>query len=185
MTANVRLHGHNANSADVPGTLWVQAADNSEQYVVIAECTLDSLCMSWVIMMILTNFKAMWTDCNYHCYCLVEVCDDKVLLTVIDAPGQRHFIQHLITLLVPPRLTVLSSLLTTPSVVLKLVSRRVDKRVSTHCLLSHLVSSNIRNIFLNLEFWLPLQSRTVMGSRSIIRNYGGDHIDQAISALKT
>lgn len=37
MTAIVRLYGHNANSADVRGTLWVQAADNREQYIGIAK----------------------------------------------------------------------------------------------------------------------------------------------------
>ncbi|CAN4095306.1 unnamed protein product [Withania somnifera] len=37
MTAIVRLHGHNVNSADVRGTLWVQAADNREQYIGIAK----------------------------------------------------------------------------------------------------------------------------------------------------
>lgn len=37
MTAIVRLYGHNVNSADVRGTLWVQAADNREQYIGIAK----------------------------------------------------------------------------------------------------------------------------------------------------
>lgn len=37
MTAVVRLHGHNVSSADVRGTLWVQAADNREQYIGIAK----------------------------------------------------------------------------------------------------------------------------------------------------
>ncbi|XP_060173350.1 endo-1,4-beta-xylanase 1-like [Lycium barbarum] len=37
MTAVVRLYGHNVNSADVRGTLWVQGADNREQYIGIAK----------------------------------------------------------------------------------------------------------------------------------------------------
>lgn len=37
MTAVVRVHGHNVTNADVRGTLWVQAADNLEQYIGIAK----------------------------------------------------------------------------------------------------------------------------------------------------
>ncbi|KAJ8561389.1 hypothetical protein K7X08_027579 [Anisodus acutangulus] len=37
MTATVRLYGHNVNSADVRGTLWVQGADNREQYIGIVK----------------------------------------------------------------------------------------------------------------------------------------------------